>query len=88
MYGINYNGVKPRPTLEDLANFVGYPIIFLDSTATFTRYSSLSTQLDGIGMMELEEQQRRDMVERQKADMIRDIAAATGQSAHMCESNQ
>ena len=34
-------------------------------------------------MMELEEQQRREMVERQKEDMIREIAAATGQSAQM-----
>ena len=33
--------------------------------------------------MELEEQQRRQMVERQKAYMIREIASATGQSAQM-----
>ena len=34
-------------------------------------------------MMELEEQRRREMVERQKDDMIRQIATATCQSAHM-----
>ena len=33
--------------------------------------------------MELEEQQRREMVERHKEDMIRESAAATGQSAQM-----
>ena len=25
IYGTNYNGVKPRPTNEDLVTFVGYP---------------------------------------------------------------
>ena len=26
IYGINYNGVKPRPTFEELINFVDYPV--------------------------------------------------------------
>ena len=33
--------------------------------------------------MELEEQDRREILERQKEDMIRQIAGATGQSAQM-----
>ena len=74
---------KPQPTFAEVINFVGCPITYLDREATFTRDSPLLTQLDGIGMMELEEQQRREMVERQKEDMNRFIAAATGQSAQM-----
>ena len=83
IYGINYNGVKPRPTFEELINFVDYPVKYPDRSATFTRESPLLTQFDGIGMMELQEQEQREIAERQKDDMIRQIAAATGQSAQM-----
>ena len=38
-------------------------------------------------MKELEEQQRREMVERQEEDMIRDIWSATGESAQMLRAN-
>ena len=41
------------------------------------------TQFDGIGVIELQEQEQREIAERQKDDMIRQIAAATGQSAQM-----
>ena len=58
-----------------------YPTKYPDKSATFTRDSPLLTKSDGIGMMELEEQTRRDIMERQKEDMIRQIAGATGQSA-------
>ena len=83
IYGINYNGVKPRPTFEELINFVDYPVKYPDRSATFSRDSPLLTQFDGMGMMELQEQEQRELVERQKEDMIRQIAAATGQSAQM-----
>ena len=56
IYGINYNGVKPRPTFEEFINFVDYPVNYPDRSATFTRESPLLTQFDGIGMMELQEQ--------------------------------
>ena len=78
---MNYNGVAPRPTFDEFIKFVEYPIRYLDRTATFIRDSPLLTLLDWIGMMELEEQHCREMVERQTEDMIREIAAATGQSA-------
>jgi len=29
IYGINYNGVKPRPTYAELINFEDYPIKYL-----------------------------------------------------------
>ena len=71
MYGINYNGVKPRPTFEEPINCVDYPVKNPDRSATFTRESPLLTQFDGIGMMELQEQDQREIAERHKDDMIR-----------------
>ena len=41
------------------------------------------TQLDGIGMLEVEELERNAKIERDKDDMIRSIAAATGQAAEL-----
>ena len=76
--GINYNGVRPRPPVEELNNFEANPVKYPDRSATFSRESPLLTQFDGTGMMELQEQEQRELVERQKEDMIRQIAAATG----------
>ena len=59
IYGIMYTGLKPRPTYEELMNFEDYPVTYPDTSATLTRDSPLLTQVDGIGMMELEEQERR-----------------------------
>ena len=83
IYGINYNGVKPRPTYEELINFEDYPITYPDRTTTFTRASPLLTQLDGIGMMEMEEMARRENIEKYKDDFIRQIANNTGQPAQV-----
>ena len=60
IYGINYIGVKPRTIYEELINFEDYPIKYSDRTATFTRDSPLLTRLDVIGMMELEELERKE----------------------------
>ena len=83
IYGINYNGVKPRPTFEERINIVDYPVKYPDRSATFTRDSPLLIPFDGIGMMELQEQEQREIAERQKDDMTRQIAAATEQYAQM-----
>ncbi|MFM7985360.1 MAG: hypothetical protein ACKPKO_39210, partial [Candidatus Fonsibacter sp.] len=83
IYGINFNGVNPRPTYEELINFVDYPIKYPDRTATFTRDSPLLTQLYGIGMMELEEMERNEKIERYKDDLIRQIAYNRGHPAQL-----
>ena len=62
-------------------SFEDYPVKYPDRSATFSRDSLLLTQFDGMGMMELKEQ--RELVDRQKEDMIREIAETTGQSAQM-----
>ena len=77
IYGINYKGHKPRPTFEELVHLEDYPVAYPDRSTTFTRNSPLLTQLDGIGMMELQEQQRREMIERQKEDIFRQIASSS-----------
>ena len=82
IYGINNNGIKPRPTFEALINFEDYLVKYPDRSATFTRESPLLTQFDGIGMMELQEQEQREIAERQEY-MIRQMAADTGQSAQI-----
>ena len=51
---INYTGLKPTTAYEELIHFVDYSVKYLDRTATWTRDSPLLTQLDGIGMMEME----------------------------------
>ena len=81
--GINYTGLRPRPIYEELINVVDYPIKYPDRTATWTRDSPLLTQLDGIGMMEMEELEPREKVERYKEDMIKQIAVNTA-IQHRC----
>jgi hypothetical protein len=44
---------------EDLVNFEPYSVKYPDRSATFTTDSPLLIQFDGIGMMELQEQEQR-----------------------------
>ena len=55
---INYNGVRLCPIDEELRKFAQYTAKYTDRTSTFTSYSRLLTQLDGIGTVEFEEQER------------------------------
>ena len=57
IYGINYNGVKPRPTFEERTNFEAYHVKYPDRPATFSRDSPLLTQFNGMGMIEVQEQE-------------------------------
>ena len=77
IYGINYDGVKKRPTFEELIDYKEPKITYPDRSALFTRESPLMTQFDNIGAMELEDQQRREMRERMKEDMLKRIASST-----------
>ena len=51
IYGMNYNGVTLRPTYQEPILCEYYLAKYPDRSATFTRYSSLLTRADGIGMM-------------------------------------
>ena len=83
IYGINYNGVKPRRMFEELTNFEADHVKYPDTPATLSRDSPLLTQFDGMGMIEVQEQERQELVEKQNEERIRQIAAATEQSAQM-----
>ena len=76
-------GLSPVLLYEDLINFEHYSVKYPDRSAIFTRDSPLLTQFDGIGMMELQEQEQREIAERQQEDMIRHMAIDTGQSTQM-----
>ena len=78
----DYNGLYRRPTLEELINYTEPQVKLPDRSVTFATESSYSTQVDGTGMMELEDQERRDMIERQKEDVIRHIASSSEYSAN------
>ena len=80
---INFNGAQRRPTYEGLINCVPYPVRFPDQKATCTRDSPLLRQLDGICMMELQEQERKDKSERHQEDKIRHSAASAKHTAQM-----
>ena len=73
--------LNPVLLTKGLINCEDYTTTYPDKLATFTRDSPLLTQFDGIGMMELEEQEKREFVERRNEDMIMQIAGATGRSA-------
>ena len=77
IYGINYDGVKKRPTFEELIDYKEPKITYPDRSALFTRESPLMTQFDNIGAMELEDQQKREMRERMKEDMLKRIASSS-----------
>ena len=83
IFRINYNGVNPRLTYEELINVVDYPVKIPARSATCARDSPWRTQLDGIGMMDLEELGRRETIKIPNADMIRQIAMDTVASAQL-----
>ena len=69
--------LKKRPTFEELIDYKEPKITYPDRSALFTRESPLMTQFDNIGAMELEDQQRREMRERMREDMLRRIASSS-----------
>ena len=68
-YGICPIGLKRRLTYEQLIKHQQLHIVkYPDRTATCLRNSPLMAQFDYMGMFEPEEEQRRDMIERQQED--------------------
>ena len=58
-YGINYNGIKPRPTYAELINVVDYPMTFPETSDASTQGSPIMNTLDGTKMMALATQHRK-----------------------------
>ena len=76
-YGINPVGLTRRQTYEELTHTKPFPLVYPDRSATFLRNSREMSQLLNMGMYELEEEQRRQMMERQKLDMLSAIAKSS-----------
>ncbi len=78
MFGINYDGLRKKKTYDELIDYVmnkQEKIQYPDRTAKFLRNSpQLSNLLDsnGEGLLEIEEQQKRQVVEVEKEHRIRE----------------
>ena len=88
MFGINYDGLRKKKTYDELIDYVmnkQEKIQYPDRTAKFLRNSpQLSNLLDsnGEGLLEMEEQQKRQMMEVEKEHIIRRTAGpSTGSAA-------
>jgi hypothetical protein len=80
MYGINYNGLRKRDTYDELIDYVmnkQEKIKYPNRTAKFLRESpQLSNLLDGDdeGLLEMEGQQKRQVQEAERENIIRNMA--------------
>ena len=88
MFGINYDGLRKKKTYDELIDYVmnkQEKIQYPDRTAKFLRNSpQLSNLLDsnGEGLLEMEEQQKRQVMEVEKEHKIREMAGpSTGAAA-------
>lgn len=83
MKTVNYRGLKPRQTYEEKINYLQSSqdiIMYPNREATRIRNSPYLTQLDGIGMSILEEQQMNRLKEEEKEIEIKKLANASTQS--------
>lgn len=90
MFGINYDGLRKKKTYDELIDYVmnkQEKIQYPDRTAKFLRNSpQLSNLLDsnGEGLLEMEEQQKRQMMEVEKEHRLREMAGpSTGSVAEI-----
>ena len=66
MLEITSNAVRQRPTYEDFLFVDAMILAGIRTGLQLLQYTRLITQLNGRGAMDLEEQHRREMVERQQ----------------------
>ena len=67
-YDINYNGLKERQTYEEIINYLQTEqeiIRYPERTAKRIRESPYLTQLDGDGLVDMEEQQLKKLKEEE-----------------------
>ena len=76
-------GLKQRKTFEEVIDYIQNDktkIKYPDRTAKFLRNSFELSQLDNAGMMLMEQQQFREMKEREKEHLLRQLVANTSKS--------
>ena len=77
------DGLKRRRTCEDVIDIIDNDkdkIRHPDRTAKQLRNTFELSQLDGVGMQLVEQQQFREIKEQEKENILRQIAANTGKS--------
>ena len=88
MFGKNYDGLRKKKTYDELIDYVmnkQEKIQYPDRTAKFLRNSPQLSNLldgDGEGLLDMEEQQKRQVAEVEKEHKIREMAGpSTGSAA-------
>lgn len=77
------DGLKRRQTYEEVIEYIENDIDkirYPDRTAKQLRNTFELSQLDGVGMQIMEQQQFREMKEREKEHLLRQIASNTSKS--------
>ena len=78
---MDYNTVTKRPTSDEMIHYSIPKSEYHGKAAAISRASQYLTELDGIDMLELEDQRRRGMIERQEEDVIKQIASSSNKAA-------
>ena len=88
MFGINYDGLRKKKTYDELIDYVmnkQEKIQYPDRTAKILRNSPQLSNLldgDGEGLLEMEEQQKRQVAEVEKEHRLREMTGpSTGSAA-------
>jgi len=77
------DGLKRRQTYEEVIDYIQNDndrIKYPDRTAKQLRNTFELSQLDGVGMQIMEQQQQQEIKERDKEHLLRQIATNTGKS--------
>ena len=75
------DGSKRRQTYEEVIDYIendNDKIRYPDGTAKQIRNTFELSRLDGVGMQLMEQQQFREIKEREKENLLRQIASKTG----------
>ena len=77
------SALKVRKTFDEVIDFVQNDktkIKYPDRKAKFLRHSFELSQLDGVGMILMEQQQLREMKQREKEHLLRQLVSNTSKS--------
>jgi len=81
---INYTGLRKRPTFEGIVDYLANgqeKTKFPNREAKIIRNHPYLTQLDHIGMWEMEEQQESEWKEKEKEHRVKELSSQGAQSA-------
>ena len=83
MFGVNYSGLRKRESYDEIVDYlqnrqevINYP----NRWAKRIREHPYLTQLDGDGMLEMEDQQKREWKEHEKEQRVREVAQNSTQT--------